>query len=224
MKPPPFDAIIFDLDGTLIDTETADYTACQLLYQEFGATLTLEYWAARIVGIVDGYDELFDELIQWSHNGITKADLWQRINQLWDLTLQDLTLMPGVKNLLQILHTAGYPLAIATASDRAWADRWLTHFGLGSYFQAIATGDNIVNNKPAPDIYLFAAAQLGVQPKACLVFEDSQAGTRSAKAAGMTVVAVPSPITQSLDFSQADEIIFGLQNVSVEWIEALKGS
>ena len=125
---------------------------------------------------------------------------------------------------MPILHTAGYPLAIATASDRAWADRWLTHFGLGSYFQAIATGDNIVNNKPAPDIYLFAAAQLGVQPKACLVFEDSQAGTRSAKAAGMTVVAVPSPITQSLDFSQADEIIFGLQNVSVEWIEALKGS
>ena len=75
MKPPPFDAIIFDLDGTLIDTETADYTACKLLFQEFGATLTLEYWAARIVGIVDGYDELFDELIQWSHNGITKADL-----------------------------------------------------------------------------------------------------------------------------------------------------
>ena len=223
MKPPPFDAIIFDLDGTLIDTETADYTACKLLFQEFGATLTLEYWAARIVGIVDGYDELFDELIQWSHNGITKADLWQRINQLWDLTLQDLTLMPGIENLLPKLHTTGYPLAIATASDRAWADRWLTHFGLGSYFQAIATGDNIVNNKPAPDIYLFAAAQLGVQPKACLVFEDSQAGTRSAKAAGMTVVAVPSPITQSLDFSQADEIIFGLQNVSVEWIEALKG-
>jgi HAD superfamily hydrolase (TIGR01509 family) len=214
----PFEALIFDLDGTLIDTETADFTACKLLYEEHGAILTLEHWAEIIVGIMNGYDELFDELIQWSHNGITKDELWQRIHQLWDQTLQGMSLMPGVESLLPKLHAAGYPIGIATASDRAWADRWLTHFNLTFFFQAIATGDDIVHNKPAPDVYLLAATQLGVRPERCLVFEDSQAGTQSAKAAGMTVVAVPSPITKSLDFSQADEIIYGLHNVSVEWI------
>jgi beta-phosphoglucomutase len=217
----PFDAIIFDFDGTLIDTETADFAACQMLYQELGAKLTLERWAAEVVGIQDGYDFLFDELVRQSKNGPTKAGLWQRIHQLWDLTLQDMALMPGVDRLLPTLRAAGYPLAIATASDRAWVNRWLGYFGLASYFQTIATGDDVRHNKPAPDVFLLAAANLGTRPDRCLVFEDSMAGTRAAKSAGMTVIAVPSPVTQSLDFSRADRIIAGLEQVTPTWIETL---
>jgi len=215
----PFDAIIFDFDGTLIDTETADFTACQMLYREHGANLTLEYWAPKIVGILDGYDVLFDELIRRSNNGLTRTDLWRRIHQLWDLTLQDMGLMPGVERLLPELRAAGYPLAIATASDRDWVNRWLAHFNLAPYFQTIATGDDVAHNKPAPDVYLLAASELSVRPARCLVFEDSMAGTRSAKSAGMTVVAVPSPVTQPLDFSQADRVIAGLAQVTPKWIE-----
>lgn len=217
----PFEAIIFDLDGTLIDTETMDFEACQLLYRELGANLSLEYWAERIVGVTDGYDELFDELILTSSNGLTKEKLWQRLHQLWDLTLPRMKLMPGVNLLLPQLQAAGYPLGLATASDQAWVKRWLNHFNLTAYFQAIATGDEVSRNKPAPDVYLLAANHLGVKPERCLVFEDSWAGSCSAKAAGMTVVAVPSPITQSLDFSQADRVVAGLENVTLEWIQSL---
>jgi HAD superfamily hydrolase (TIGR01509 family) len=217
----PFEAIIFDLDGTLIDTEARDFEACQLLYQEHGANLDLASWAERIVGVTDGYEELFEELIVINQNGLTKEKLWQRLEQLWDLTLPKMALMPGVPRLLPSLQAAGYPLGLATASDRAWVQRWLTHFNLTPYFQAIATREEVSRNKPAPDVYLAAASHLGVKPERCLVFEDSRAGVCSAKAAGMTVVAVPSPTTQSLDFSQADRIVYGLHHVTLDWIESL---
>ena len=96
----------------------------------------------------------------------------------------------------------------------------MNKFELLPYFHVVATSDDVANNKPAPDVYRFAAQQLGVQPERCLVFEDSVAGMQSAKAAGMTVIAVPNHVTKTLNFSQADGIIDGLQHVSPEWIES----
>jgi HAD superfamily hydrolase (TIGR01509 family) len=221
LKTQPIEAIIFDHDGTLIDTESPDFEACKMLCSELGVTLTLEYWAEKIVGHMNGYNVLFQQIIETSNNGVTQAAMWQRLKELWDLTLQHVELMPGVCNLLPQLYAAGYTLGVATAADRAWVMRWLTHFELSHYFQVIANSDDVTYNKPAPDVYLFAAAQLGVRPERCLVFEDSVPGIQSAKAAGMTVIAVPSHVTKSLDFSQADATVDGLEKVTVEWIEAL---
>ena len=216
-----FEAIIFDHDGTLVDTESADFRAYQMLYTEFGATLNLEYWAATIVGRMNGYDDLFAELARQSNNGVTAAGLWRRIRELWLVTLEDVELMPGVTTLLPTLQAAGYPLAVATASDQDWTRRWLTRFELLPYFQTIATRNEVVHNKPAPDVYLLAAAQLGVDPGRCLVFEDSLAGVQSATAAGMTVVAVPNHLTRVLDFSQAHAMLNSLEEVTLDWLEAL---
>jgi len=216
----PFEAIIFDLDGTLIDTETADFEACQMLYKEQGLSLNLEYWAERVVGVLDGYDKLLAELVQICNNGLTTAKLWQRLHQLWALTLNDTGLMPAADSLPATLQAAGYPLAIATASDRQWTERWLARFELEPYFQVVATGDVVPRNKPAPDIFLFAAEQLKVRPERCLVFEDSVPGVTAAKAAGMKVVAVPGRVTKSLDFSLADAIIPDLRPVTLDWIRS----
>ena len=82
--------------------------------------------------------------------------------------------------------------------------------------------NDVVNNKPAPDVYLLAAERLGVKPERCLVFEDSVAGVHAAKSAGMTVVAVPNQVTRTLDFQQADLIISSLEGVTVTWIETLR--
>ncbi len=216
-----FDAVIFDHDGTLVDTETPDFRAWEMLYREFGATLSMQHWAKTAVGHMHGYDPLFADLIRQNGNGTGTASLRKRLEELWELTLQNVELMPGAEQVLKQLQANNIPLAVATASDRQWVDRWLTRFNLLPYFQVIATRDDVAHNKPAPDVYLFAAAQLGTVPARCLVFEDSLAGLQAAKSAGMTVVAVPSFITQSLDFSQADEIVPGLQGVTLAWIEAL---
>ncbi len=221
MKTQPFDAIIFDHDGTLIDTESPDFEACQIMCREQNINLPLEYWAEKVVGYMDGYSLLYQELIQPNNNGFTEEQMWQRLRELWPITLKNSTLMPGVETLLPKLRKEGYTMGVATAADRAWANCWMSRFNLLPYFEVIAAGDDVANNKPAPDVYLHAAAQLGVKPQRCLAFEDSVAGTQAAKAARMTVVAVPSHVTKSLKFDQADTIINGLNQVTVAWVEQL---
>jgi HAD superfamily hydrolase (TIGR01509 family) len=216
-----FDAIIFDHDGTLVDTESPDFLACKMLFDEFGVPLTLEGWAAKAVGVTDGYNDLFQDVIQNRNDGISQADLWRRLQELWKITYEQVELMPGVNRLIPELEQTGYRLGVATASNRQWADRWLAHFDLLPYFQVIATSDDVVHNKPAPDVYLYAATELGVPPERCLAFEDSVAGVQAAKAAGMTAIAVPSHVTKSLDFSQADGTVWGLDNVTIAWIKEL---
>ena len=200
-----FEAIIFDHDGTLVDTESADFQACKALFAEYGQALALEHWADVVVGHFDGYHIIFDELIALAgQEGLARETLNRRLRELWRLNLANVTLMPHAERVIHSLHEAGYPLGVATASDQKWVERWMGQFALLPYFRAVATKDQVVNNKPAPDVYLLAAEKLGVSPSRCLVFEDTLAGVRAAKGAGMTVVAVPSPLTNSLNFSQAD--------------------
>ena len=215
-----FDAIIFDHDGTLVDTECADLETCRILYQEHGLNFSEEYWARNILGYMGGYEVIINDLAGANSHGPAREAVWKRFKELWDITSEKVELMPGVTALLSQLHASGYPLAIATASDREWVKRWFTRFALWPYFQAIATSDDVPRNKPAPDVYLFAAAQLGVPPERCLVFEDSLPGLTAAKAAGMTVALIPAPHAQTLDYSLADVIIESLENVTLDWLEA----
>lgn len=217
-----FKAILFDLDGTLIDTEHADFAAAKLLAQEVNAEISLDFWAANIVGITGGYNIFFELLQQQSHQPHLTSDfLWQRLQQLWEQTMENLALMPGAASLLSGLQGNGYRLGLVSASDQAWVDRWLDHFDLRPYFQNVTTGDDVQHNKPAPDIYQLAATRLQVRPDQCLVFEDSIAGIQAAKAAGMTVVAVPNSITRNLNFSHADQIVFGLDQVNVKRFDTM---
>lgn len=207
----PFDAVIFDLDGTLIDTETPDYEASRRLYEAHGAALSPDEWASKTVGIRGSYRVTLVDLAELTGHSV--HELEPQLRQFWQATLYEVKLMPGVHRLLAELTEAGYPLGLATASDRRWIKRWFTHFELDRYFAVTSSGVEVAHNKPAPDVYLQAAARLGVQPERCLVFEDSEVGVQAAKAAGMTVVAVPSHITKTLDFSLADRIINSLDVV-----------
>ena len=112
--------------------------------------------------------------------------------------------MPGLDVLLESVEAAGLPKAIATSSQRGFADRALGIFNLAHRFQFILTAEDVEHGKPNPDIYLLACERLGVSPGRALVFEDSLTGSTAAAAAGTYLVAVPTHHSAHLDYSHAD--------------------
>jgi len=219
MRRLPFAAIIFDHDGTLVDTAGPDKSAWELLYREVGAPFNLEHWAKTTAGYAAGYETLLAELSRASRRPTTSAALRRRLEALWAVTFREVELRPGVADLLARLRQAGYRLGVASASDRDWVERWLGQFGLRPSFETITTREDVRHNKPAPDLYLAAAARLGVKPAACLVFEDAPVGIEAARAAGTAVVAVPNFATENLDLSQAHAIVPDWPTVTPDWIE-----
>jgi HAD superfamily hydrolase (TIGR01509 family) len=121
--------------------------------------------------------------------------------------------MPGARELLAALRERGVPLGLATNSGREFATRALRSAGLHDVFDAIVSAQDVERPKPAPDVYLEAAARLGVAPADCVALEDSETGVAAARAAGMTVVGVPS--FPAIDLSAADLVADSLADARV---------
>ncbi len=120
---------------------------------------------------------------------------------------------PGVRELIAALATSAYRLAVASSGLRRIVEHTLTEGGIGHHFEAVVTGDDIRNPKPAPDIYLKAARQIDLAPARCVAIEDSNFGVRAAHAAGMRVIAFPCATTVHMDFSSADVIIESAEEI-----------
>lgn len=189
-------ALIFDFDGTILDTETCDFRRWEQLYRSHGRTLRLDEWQQG-VGTWDAFDPwagLPEEVQQ--RREIVRHELREQI--LADLSEADLR--PGVVDLLDQARDAGLRLAVASSSDRPWVSRWLDHHGLSSRFEAVITRDDVAHVKPDPEPYVKAAAALHVPVGECLAIEDSFHGATSAHRAGMRVVVVPNEITDGQPF------------------------
>jgi HAD superfamily hydrolase (TIGR01509 family) len=129
--------------------------------------------------------------------------------------------MPGLIELLDAIDARGLRRAVATSSPGFYAPVALQEIGAADGFVAIVTGDSVARGKPAPDIYLAAAAALALPPALCLALEDSPNGVRSAKAAGMRCIAVPNELSVELDLSEADAILPSLGAVAARLDEFL---
>lgn len=126
----------------------------------------------------------------------------------------------GLFNLIEALHSRPVLLGLATSGHRQYTEVVLDTLGLHDAFDAVVTGDDVVHGKPAPDIYLLAAEQLGVRSDQCVVLEDAPHGVTAAKSAGMTCIAVPNEMTEGLDFSAADEVFPNL-DAAQEYLTAI---
>jgi HAD superfamily hydrolase (TIGR01509 family) len=115
--------------------------------------------------------------------------------------------LPGVRSLISELKRLGVPIAVASASLRAWVDATLRGLGLEDAFDATVSASEVASAKPAPDLYLTAAARLGVPPQRCLAIEDTLAGVRSAKAAGMFAVQLRAASTALPPLAEADLVL-----------------
>ncbi|MBP1806518.1 HAD family hydrolase [Rubellimicrobium aerolatum] len=187
--PAPFDAVIFDLDGTLIDTESLCNAAGVEACVNLGFPVSLAFFET-----LAGIDDRTRARLIEEHVGAT-VELGAFLSE-WDrlCTLrfaQGIPIKPGAVDLLTRLNAAGLPLALATSSRRTPAEEKIAAANLGHHFRTLVTFDDVAAPKPAPDPYLLAAERLGAAPARCLAFEDSETGARSARAAGLTVVQIP---------------------------------
>lgn len=200
-----FDAVFFDLDGTLIDTERLAMDATIAAFAAMGHDADLAF-LHQLVGkdLPTG-----DQLIAARYPSLDLSDLGQRVTAgMAQELLSGMPLKPGVQALLaQIRH----PKAIVTSSSRDRAIEKVGQAGLAEHFVHLITLDDVTRAKPAPDPYLLAAKLLGVAPNRCLVFEDSEVGAEAAHAAGMRVVQVPDMVPSQGRFAHhlADDLLSG---------------
>ena len=131
-----------------------------------------------------------------------------------------MTILPGARELLGALRVAGVPRAVGSSTSRENLDSIFASTGLGEFFDEVVSADDVVNGKPAPDVFLKAASLLGIQPQDCVVLEDALFGIEAARRAGMKVVAVAT--TNSIDLlGHADRAVGSLKEISVEDLRLL---
>jgi beta-phosphoglucomutase len=203
-------ALIFDLDGVVVDSMPVHTLAWQRYLAELG--VPDKDVAARMHGRRN--DEIFRDFLGNSvdaqtifEHGAAKERLFRQLMQ--PQLIQ--RLVPGVERLLQ--RSAGTPIALATNAEPANVDFVLDTAGLRGYFRALVDGTQVEHAKPAPDVYLRAAELLEAKPATCIVFEDSPVGIAAARAAGMRVVGVLTHAESlaGVDFSVRDFLDRGLE-------------
>jgi HAD superfamily hydrolase (TIGR01509 family) len=183
------DAVVFDLDGLLIETEEIWDEVREALARERGGT-----WAESAQRDMMGMSST--EWSRYMHDEIGLAESPEEINDLVVERMAEryrsqLPLLPGAVEAVERI-AARWPLGVASSSNRGLIDLVLELSGLASKFQATVSSEEVARGKPAPDVYLAAARRLGVEPTRAAAVEDSESGIRSAAAAGMRVVAIPN--------------------------------
>lgn len=196
-------AMLFDMDGVLIDSQPVHFQADLDTLAHFGAQVGLE----EIVPYAGTTNPLrFPKYKEAFGIGSSAEEMMdfraKRVRALFEES--GLGAISGVKELLEEAQKRGVLLAVASSTERPLIEWILTHIGLEPYFFKIVSGEEVAHSKPAPDVFLAAAKVLGVSPEDCLVIEDSKNGVAAGKAAGMAVLGYQNVTSGKQDLSQAD--------------------
>jgi HAD superfamily hydrolase (TIGR01509 family) len=213
MALPTIKAVVFDFDGLMFNTEEIFNLSGKELLRRRGKVMT-----PAILSMMMGRrsDEAFPMMIEAL--GLTEDPAALRAEEraiFHDLLWKHVAPMPGLFELLTHIETRGLPKGVATSSRRPYIESLLVHFKLIDRFHVTLTAEDVTRGKPHPEIYLTAAARIGVAPAEMLVLEDSEMGTRSAAAAGAVAVSVPHEHSRSQDFSAAYDIATGLHDPKI---------
>jgi len=198
-------AIIFDHDGTLVDSEGVHFTIWQqLLSDNFGIKFNKQEYLNHHCGTPTLRNA---ELIVQQHGlNLNPQDLCDLKQQALQVVLNrnPFPLMPFALEALDLGKQAGVKMGVATGANHSEVTSSISSHKLEDFFQTIVSKDDVDNSKPAPDTYLKAALELGVEPRECMAIEDSLTGIRAAQAAGMTCIAVTYAFSKHQDLSLAD--------------------
>ncbi|HEX2577574.1 MAG TPA: HAD-IA family hydrolase, partial [Aquihabitans sp.] len=207
------DAVVFDFDGLVFDSETPIFRASAAALASLGHDLAIEAWATVVGhGDADSWAAL-----QRAVGAALDREAYDAAYAAQDRSWRDTQpALPGVEVLLDALHGAGVPCTIASSSPASWIEGHLVRLGLRDRFASIASEDRVGGrSKPAPDTYVLACADLGADPARSVALEDSAPGIAAARAAGLRVVAVPSDITRHTDLSAAHLTVPTLEHLAL---------
>ncbi|MGW2346354.1 HAD family hydrolase [Streptomyces sp. NPDC001661] len=212
-------AVLLDMDGTLVDTEGFWWDAEVAVFAELGHALD-DAWRHVVVGGPMTRSAGF--LIEATGADITVPELTVLLNEGFEKRISSsLPLMPGAARLLAELAAHDVPAALVSASHRRIIDRVLDSLGPANFRLTVA-GDEVSRTKPHPDPYLLAAAGLGAEPGRCAVIEDTATGVTAAEAAGCQVVAVPS--VSPIEPAPRRTVVRSLEHVNVPFLKGLMTS
>jgi HAD superfamily hydrolase (TIGR01509 family) len=202
--------VLFDLDGTLADTERLQWQAYRTVLLEHGVDIGIEEYRVRWIA-VDGGPEYACRTYGLP---FTPLELRARKTEVYrTLIRRGIEPMPGARASLERLRPT-HRLALATNTVRDEVAVILGHLGMASLLHATIAREDYDRPKPAPDAYLAAAAALGLAPSECVVIEDTQRGLASGLAAQMAVIAVPSDLTRDNDFTGAAAVVSSLDELT----------
>ncbi len=218
-------AVIFDMDGVLVDTEPL-YDRHRIAYlKRLGHELEPDFFDSRRVTFgglsARSYWKIMIEHLKLPHSieHLIKDSRKDYLEFL--LSLPELKPNPGIKELIDRLLKAKIKLAIGSSASSKRINTFLKIFNFEDRFKVIVCGDDVKQGKPAPDIYLKAAELLSVDPRDCVVIEDAANGVKSAKAAGMKVIGYAGSSHNTQDLSGADLIIKSFSELDIEKLTSL---
>jgi HAD superfamily hydrolase (TIGR01509 family) len=199
------EALVFDFDGLLMDTETASLVAWQLLWRWHGLELDVatffaphggDMTAERYAALAAAVGQDYDQVASHAQRMVYRAELHAALE-----------LSEGIGPWLDEARDLGLRLAVASSSPRDWIEEHLSRTGYRDRFELFACGDEVAEVKPAPDVYLLALSRLGVPADRAIAFEDTVHGVAAARAAGLRCVAIPHPNADPALFTEADAVL-----------------
>jgi beta-phosphoglucomutase len=215
-------AVIFDFDGTILDSESSEYHSHRRFFAQHGVELTEEEWCTGI-GIVQPKAHWWDWLCARAATPPTFEEFREATRAYFHEHVR-MEPMPGIAALVGALVTAKIPRAVASAASSRWVLRALQDLELAPLFDTIVTADQVARPKPAPDVYLEAATRLDIAVDRCVAIEDSGPGLAAARAAGMRTVAIPHRLNRlTHDFAAADIHVASAAELSLGRLRALVG-
>lgn len=213
------EAVVFDFDGLIFDTETPEYQSWSEVYQEFGAELSLDIWSAWIGSDSSGFNP-YDYLEELTGKTVNRAEVRSLRRHKYESLTGNADLRPGVRDYIGSAKDMGLEIGLASSSSRNWVVSHLERFSLLSYFDCVRTRDNVRFSKPDPELYIQAMECLQVSPDHSIAFEDSPNGALAAKRAGMLCVVVPNELTRSLKFPQIEYRLESMEQLSLSTLIA----
>jgi HAD superfamily hydrolase (TIGR01509 family) len=217
-------ALLFDFDGTILDTETCEYEAWRAVFQFYDLELTLAEWAPGFHGASGVFDPYLELETRLGHP-VARRTVRHRYQLKESECIARQSLRPGIAEYLAGAERLGLRAAVVSSEFRSWIVGHLERFNLGSRFDVVCCADDTDRLKPLPDLYLLALTRLGLSAGEAIALEDSPNGIRAAQSAGVFCVAIPNPVTRLLELGHADLVVSSLGDLPLDQlIQRSKGN